>query len=266
LHGPGYGQAFVPPAPQAEPPQGLKAAVWLMYAGAAFSVVYMAGIGVWMNSFLSPLISNIEAQNGASAGAGAPGPRFFTGFIVGSVVVGALIYVALWLWMAWKNRVGRNWARILSTVFFGISCLSLPQLVTGGSLTRMPPTITGANGTTVTIPSLSPPGWVIAAGLVYWAIGLAVIILIWQNSSNQFFRARQATRLGHARQYAQPGYAQPGYGQPGYGQPGYGQPAGQWQPYGQPPTPPAPGYGQPPTPPGGPGQPEGGNPPEPQDD
>ena len=41
------------------------------------------------------------------------------------LIVGALIAVALWLWMAWANNRGRNWARIVSAVFFGISTLDL---------------------------------------------------------------------------------------------------------------------------------------------
>src|SRR5579859_7197739 len=34
--------------------------------------------------------------------------------------IGGLVLAALWLWMAWKTRTGRNWARIVSTVFFGL--------------------------------------------------------------------------------------------------------------------------------------------------
>ena len=33
--------------------------------------------------------------------------------------------IALWLWMARANGQGRNWARILSTVLFGLGTLEL---------------------------------------------------------------------------------------------------------------------------------------------
>ena len=42
-----------------------------------------------------------------------------------TAVIGALIAIGLWLWMAWANRRGRNWARIVSAVFFGINTLDL---------------------------------------------------------------------------------------------------------------------------------------------
>ena len=36
-----------------------------------------------------------------------------------------MIGIALWLWMARANGQGRNWARILSTVLFGVATLQL---------------------------------------------------------------------------------------------------------------------------------------------
>ena len=44
--------------------------------------------------------------------------------LVSGIVVG-VIQCLLWLWMAWKIRSGRNWARVLSTVFFGFMSLGL---------------------------------------------------------------------------------------------------------------------------------------------
>jgi hypothetical protein len=209
-----------------------------MCAGAAFSIVYMVAVGFWMRSLFTAIVNNAQAQD-PSAQQIPTGA--LTGIVIGSVVFGGLLYAALWLWMAWKNRVGRNWARILSTVFFGLSCLSLPQLVSGGAFMRMPSSVSDQSNP---LPSLAPTPWVIATGLIYWAIGLAVIILIWQNSSTQFYQAKRALKLGYDPRYGYPGYGQPVYGQPGYGQPGYGQPSYGQPSYGQP------GYGQPPAPSG----------------
>jgi hypothetical protein len=36
-----------------------------------------------------------------------------------------LVVIALWLWMARATGQGRNWARILSTVLFGLATLQL---------------------------------------------------------------------------------------------------------------------------------------------
>lgn len=225
--GPGYAQpaAPVPPGDPAQRPQPLKVAVWLMWAGAAFSVVYLLALGTWMRPYMTAVMRNVEAQDGSPAG--APDPvAFANSFVIGFIAVSGAFYIGLWLWMAWKNGAGRNWARILATVFFGVSCVSLPQLLTGGALSRsMSPALNEGSAATVAIPGFS--AWLIAAGLVYWAIGLTVIILIWQKASTRFYRAQQALKT-----YGQFGYGQPGYPQPGYGQPGYGQPP---QQYAQPP-------------------------------
>ena len=84
------------------------------------------------------------------------------------LVVGALVAVALWLWMAWANGRGHNWARVLSAVFFGISTLGLiVSLVAGRGV-----------------------GDIIVA-VVLWLIGLAAIVLLFRKESAPFF-ARQA--------------------------------------------------------------------------
>ena len=83
------------------------------------------------------------------------------------LVVGAVIAVALWLWMAWANGRGRNWARVVSAVFFGISTLGLLISFAAGR---------GVGD--------------IIVGVVLWLIGLAVIVLLFRKESAPFF-ARQ---------------------------------------------------------------------------
>ena len=40
-------------------------------------------------------------------------------------ILAGLVVPALWLWMARANGQGRNWARMLSTVLFGLATLQL---------------------------------------------------------------------------------------------------------------------------------------------
>jgi len=80
------------------------------------------------------------------------------------LVVGALLAVALWLWMAWANGRGHNWARILSAVFFGISTLGLLVSFAAGRVVGD-----------------------IIVGLILWLIGLAVIVLLFRKESAPFF-------------------------------------------------------------------------------
>jgi hypothetical protein len=270
--GPGFAQPYQP-ADASAVPATIKRAVWLMYAGAALSVVNAVLSGLWIHSFLATFLNSIESAEGGTVQDPVT-TQAVSGIVIVSMVIGALLSVALWLWMIWKNRAGRNWSRILSTVFFGISCLNLLDLLTGGRLSTMPSTETSPNGTVVHLPSITVPADLIVSGIVYWLVGLAVIILLWQRDSTQFFQARTAIRRlggpgGGYPGYAQPGYAQPGYGQPGYAQPGYGQPGygqpGYAQPdYGQPQ--PFRPYGQPPesaAPPAGPTPPPAPMPPTP---
>jgi hypothetical protein len=44
---------------------------------------------------------------------------------IGLFIAGGLIGAALWLWMAQSCKAGKGWARVVSTVFFGIDTLSV---------------------------------------------------------------------------------------------------------------------------------------------
>jgi hypothetical protein len=185
---------------------------------------------------MSSLFTAIEAADPSGSGTQVPTSEI-KGFILVSLIVAGVIGVLVWLWMAWKNRAGRKWARVVATVFLALSCLGLPNLVTGGHLSTMPSTITAGNGATVAVPPLDIPAWLIAGGVVNWLLGLAIIILLWQGAASQYYEAVSLSRRRPAyAPYAAPGYGTPGYTPPGYAAPGYAPPGSpQWQPYGQPP-------------------------------
>jgi hypothetical protein len=212
-------------------------AVWLRYVAAVVEIVYAVGEGQWLGSYMSSLFTAIQAADTSGSGTQVP-----TGVIKNvtlvSLIVGGSFGVLIWLWMAWKNRAGRNWARVMATVLFALSCLGLPELLTGGRLSTMPSTLTTANGTTIAVPPLAFPAWLIAGGAVNWLLGLAIIILLWQGASSRYYEAVSLSRRRPAyTPYAAPGYGAPGYGAPGYAAPGYAPPGSpQWQPYGQPPA------------------------------
>jgi hypothetical protein len=212
-------------------PDSMKRAVGLMWAGAGLSVVNGIVTVANTNDLFTVRTTNTAGFHGA---------------FVGGVVFGILIEVALWLWMLWKVQAGRSWARVLSTVFFGFTCLQfLVVLFRGAAISKV-------------------------LILVYFGVALAALIMLYQRESSAFFEsARQAPGYGPPG-YGPPGYGPPGYGPPGYGPQGYGPqgygpqgygPQGYGQPgygqqgYGQP------GYGQPPQQYGEPPQPGGPQPP-----
>jgi hypothetical protein len=201
---PPYGAG--PVAPPALP-ESMRRAIWLMWAGAGLSVVYSVVNGVLSHNVFSVQTTNTPTYRGA---------------YVGGAVVEILLQVGLWLWMLWKVRAGRSWARVLSTVFFGFLCLTFVLLVAVG------------------------PAVIKVVVTAYFIVALLALIMLYQRESSAFFSAAQRARTPVGSPYTQTGYVQPGYVQPGYGQPGYGQPPQQYgqppQQYGQPPQ----QYGQPP--------------------
>ena len=87
----------------------VRAAVKLMYAGAAVSTVNLV--------ILLALTGDIK---GSASWLNTP-------FIPVSIAW-SLAPLALWLWMARETGRGRNWARIVSTVLFGAATLDLTEV------------------------------------------------------------------------------------------------------------------------------------------
>jgi NO-binding membrane sensor protein with MHYT domain len=114
---PSSGQPAGPERPPAPVP--VRTAVKLMYAGAAVSTV--------------PLIvalaysGDIQAYHIAGLGHRLTAAQIiqWRPLIITVVIVVGLVAPALWLWLARAAGQGRNWARILSAVLFGLATLQL---------------------------------------------------------------------------------------------------------------------------------------------
>jgi len=144
-------------APTAAPPSVTRAA-WLMYAGAAVGLLGIVVSLVTLGSLRSQIL-----QANPSLTASQVTTAEHVG--IGLAIAGGLIGAALWVWMAQSCRAGKAWARILSTVFFGIDTLTVIASfarVTSGDTGRI-------------------------FGLAGWLIGLAAIILLWQRDSSAYF-------------------------------------------------------------------------------
>ena len=146
----------------------VRAAVKLMYAGAAVSTVNLV--------ILLALIGDIKV-----------GQLLNTPFIT-VAIAWSLAPLALWLWMARENGRGRNWARIVSTVLFGAATLDLTEVFgPPGIRLSLVPVIAGSP----TVPVL------------YWLVGLAVVWLLWRPASSAFFRPPGYTQAQHQAQMAE---------------------------------------------------------------
>jgi hypothetical protein len=133
-------------------PDSVTGAVRLMYTGAAYALIWA-------------ICATLVVDRGKNP---------FTSLTPGSEVVAAaiscVIQIAVWLWLARACRNGKNWARVASTVFFGLyTVLALVVLTRYGHF---------AGGFIGTV--LIAAAWLILGGSV---------LLLWQRRSGAFFKA-----------------------------------------------------------------------------
>ena len=163
---PSTGQPGGPRRPA--PPVPVRTAIRLMYAGAVVSAVELM-IG------LALIIADIQvAARGRFLGHSLTAPQLKPLVITVWIVFG-LAVIALWLWMVRANGQGRNWARILSTVLFGLTTLQLH-----GAFTR--PVSHAGSGVT---------GLYYGATVLFvaaWLLGAAAVWLLWRPASRAFFK------------------------------------------------------------------------------
>jgi hypothetical protein len=143
---------------RAEPPRSVLNAVKLMYAGAALSAIVVIVAIATTGSLKASILSKYPNYTSAQVHQAEVG-------YIAIEAIGGLIAIGLWLWMAWANRGGRSWARIVSAVLFGISTLNLL-----GSFLRV-----HAVGT-------------IVAAVVVWLVGFGAIMLLFNRESNPYFQ------------------------------------------------------------------------------
>lgn len=139
-------------------PQSVLNAVKFMYAGAVISfieiIIAFGSVGGLKNS--------IEKANPKFTAAQVHSAELIS--ITGLVIYG-LLGVGLWVLMARLNLSGRSWARIVSSVLFGINTIDLLYLF------RSPGTVIGT-----------------VFAVLLWVAGLGAILFLWRGDSSGFFQ------------------------------------------------------------------------------
>jgi hypothetical protein len=136
-----YGQSPYAQYPSEQPqptgsngvPQLVNISFWLLIASAAIFVISML---TGLTQLDDPVFRQTFEQQVEGTGAGVT-YEDIKGVIAGTLVVFAIIGAALYLLVAFFVRKGKNWARILGTVFAALSVLGLfgvPSLGTVGTL------------------------------------------------------------------------------------------------------------------------------------
>jgi hypothetical protein len=145
-----------------QPPRSVRTAVKLMYTAAAIEVPTLIVALLTRASLKTAILAKHPDYTSAQLHTTETARTV-------SLVIGALIAIGLWLWMAWANGKGRSWARVLSAVFFGINTVDLiiSFVLVQGAASQI-------------------------AGIVIWLIGLAVIVLIFSKDSRPFYQQQAA--------------------------------------------------------------------------
>jgi hypothetical protein len=138
-------------------PASIRAAVWLMWAGAVLGL-----LGLIFTLVFSGRIKK-AVRKAALKAAQIHTLETVTVSILAAVL---LVGVLLWVWMALANGRGYGWARIVATVLFGLNTLYLIF----------------AAGRAVTTAIFVAIGWL---------IGLAAIVLLWRRESSAYINLPQ---------------------------------------------------------------------------
>ena len=139
-------------SPRVPMPDSVRGAVRLMYASAAYAVIWAICAVLIVDRGKNPFASlTLGSETGVAA-------------------ISCVIQVTVWLWVARACRAGRSWARVAGTVFFGLyTVVALLVLI------RYRHFSPGFIGTAL-----------IAAT---WLIGGGATLLLWQRRSGLFFKA-----------------------------------------------------------------------------
>jgi len=144
------------------PPRTVLNAVRLMYAGAAIE--------------LATLITILVTEGSVRAAILHSHPALWQVALVHLTAdeIGAPIAIVLWVWLAWANGRGYDWARLVFTALFALTTLGLL-----GGLAGHAATYARAD---------------LIAGTVLWLVALAAVVLIFSKQSNQYYRHESAQR------------------------------------------------------------------------
>lgn len=157
---PGYGQmpggSYTPPAPPVRP-KTLDLAVKLMQAGGVLALLNVLSVFLFRDSIREAAEKSAQTTPNVDLDT-------VVAISMGFAIVFGLLGAGLWFWMAALNGKGRSWARIVATVLFGISLLSMVF-----SLTQPQPILARL---------LSVLSLLVGAGATY---------LMWQKESSAFY-------------------------------------------------------------------------------
>jgi hypothetical protein len=148
-------------------PPSIQLAVRLMWVGAGLSLVSLIVSLLTLSSLKSHIRDQLAKSNPTLSNSDIN--TTYHAVVAGAVIV-AVLGIALWLWMAWKNGQGRSWARVVATVLGVINLLSsIYSIAVGHSL---------AVSAVLTVLNL--------------ILAVVILVLLWRRESSDFYAAQSA--------------------------------------------------------------------------
>ena len=161
----------IPVADRGPQPQALINAVRLMWAGAALALIGAISTLAFSSKIKDAIRTGALKANATNAREGkttltAAQIHSLENITVVFLAVVLLIGVLLWVWMAWANNKGKNWARIVATVLFGLNTIQL--LLSFGRA------------------SIS-----IIFLILGWLVGLGAMVMLWRKETTAYINGQQ---------------------------------------------------------------------------
>jgi hypothetical protein len=157
-----------PSVPRSDRPA--RAALGLMYAGAAVSVLYLLN-SLYVTSVMLSIDDNKIHHMRLPEITGALQVPHVSPISVALGLLRQLAIVVLWLWLARATARRRHWARPAATALLGLATLEIAL--------------------TAAVPSLIRTG-ILSDGLLAaltWPVGVAAVWLLWCPTAHAFFRS-----------------------------------------------------------------------------
>ncbi len=146
--------------PAAPRPRSVRVAVKLMLAGAAAELAAL----ITVIATLGSVRATVAARDAAAMQA-VPLHQV-------TIIALAPVAIGMWLWLAWANGRGQDWARPLSAACFGLISLSVIAGLAQGVAAFAPATM--------------------IAGAVVWTLGLSSVALIFTPAAGRYYRPQPA--------------------------------------------------------------------------
>jgi hypothetical protein len=145
------------------PPRTVFAAVRLMCAGAVIELAALLTMVATAGSLKAAVLARDPAQWHTALA------------MLTAKEIAAPVGIALWLWLAWANGRGHDWARLIFTWFFGALTVSLLVALAQHAVAYAPADL--------------------AALTALWVLALASMVLIFSKASWPYYRPPSAQRM-----------------------------------------------------------------------